>query len=231
MFQRAPTTSRAAAHVHSSSSSDGSGAAAIRVPGLARKFWTITSWTWPKRSWSSRIASRASSRSRLVSPIPIRIPVVNGRRAPPPAPAHVRPPSAPRRPREGAVAADVAAELRQRDEDLGRIGNEPAVAELPQPPGLPRQRLPRLVDEPEGLDRGESLTHGVSLDPVRQLFATANERTPRQSRDVLHVGVASDRLTHGVSLRAAERSGATRPGRAGRRTSTARLGRRLAPPW
>ena len=29
------------------SSSVGSGAAAMRVPGLARKFWTITSWMCP----------------------------------------------------------------------------------------------------------------------------------------------------------------------------------------
>ena len=40
-----------------------------------------------------------------------------------------------RRPREGAVAADVAAERRQRDEDLGRVGDEPAAA-----PPLARRR-------------------------------------------------------------------------------------------
>ena len=47
MFISGPSTSRAAAAVHSSSSSDGSGASAIIVPGFARKFWTITSWMWP----------------------------------------------------------------------------------------------------------------------------------------------------------------------------------------
>ncbi len=67
--------SRAAAIVHRSSSSGGSGAAAIRVPGFARKFWTITSWTWGP---AAAIAASASSRSARVSPIPIRIPVVNG---------------------------------------------------------------------------------------------------------------------------------------------------------
>ena len=43
--------------------------------------------------------------------------------------------AAARRPREGAVAADVAAERRQRDEDLGRVGDEPAAA-----PPLARRR-------------------------------------------------------------------------------------------
>ena len=50
---------------------------AIRVPGLARKFWTITSWTCPCPARAA-IARSASSRSARVSPIPIRIPVVNG---------------------------------------------------------------------------------------------------------------------------------------------------------
>ena len=40
---------------------------------------------------------------------------------------HVRPLAAPRRPREGAVVADVPAELRQRDEDLRRVGDACAV--------------------------------------------------------------------------------------------------------
>ena len=78
-----PSSTRAAAAVHSSSSSDGSWCEAIRVPGLARKFWTITSCTCPYRSPSSRIASSDSIRSRRVSPMPIRIPVVNGTAASP----------------------------------------------------------------------------------------------------------------------------------------------------
>ena len=51
---------------------------AMAVPGLGRKFWTITSWTWPWRRWESAMASRAASRSARVSPIPTRIPVVKG---------------------------------------------------------------------------------------------------------------------------------------------------------
>jgi hypothetical protein len=76
-------TIRAQAIVQRSSSSGGSGASAIFVPGFARKFWTITSWTWPCSPWAAAIARSASSRSARVSPIPIRIPVVNGTRASP----------------------------------------------------------------------------------------------------------------------------------------------------
>ncbi len=52
----------------------------MRVPGLARKFCTITSCTCGP---AAAIARSASSRSARVSPIPIRIPVVNGTRASP----------------------------------------------------------------------------------------------------------------------------------------------------
>ena len=45
------------------SSSDGSAAPLMRVPGLARKFWTMISWMWPWRSCRSRMASSASMRS------------------------------------------------------------------------------------------------------------------------------------------------------------------------
>ena len=50
----------------------------MAVPALGRKFWTITSWTWPWRRWDAAMASRASIRSDRVSPIPTRIPVVKG---------------------------------------------------------------------------------------------------------------------------------------------------------
>src|SRR5581483_3859542 len=43
---------------------------------------------------------------------------------------HVRPLASLRRARERAVAADVAAELRQRNEDLRRVGDETPVAAL-----------------------------------------------------------------------------------------------------
>ena len=48
----------------------------IAVPALGRKFWTITSWTWPWRWWLAAIASSASMRSARFSPMPTRIPVV-----------------------------------------------------------------------------------------------------------------------------------------------------------
>ena len=69
---------RATAIVHRWSSSAGSGCDAMRVPGFARKFWTMTSWTCPCSSPSAFSASSASIRSSRVSPIPIRIPLVNG---------------------------------------------------------------------------------------------------------------------------------------------------------
>ena len=50
----------------------------MRVPGFARKFWTITSRRWPCASASDRSARSASIRSSRVSPIPTRIPLVNG---------------------------------------------------------------------------------------------------------------------------------------------------------
>ena len=52
--------------------------ACIAVPGFGRKFWTITSCTWPWRRWLAAIASSASMRSARSSPMPTRIPVVNG---------------------------------------------------------------------------------------------------------------------------------------------------------
>ncbi len=48
------------------------------VSGLARKFCTMTSWTPPYSRATPRIAKIESARSARFSPIPIRIPVVNG---------------------------------------------------------------------------------------------------------------------------------------------------------
>ena len=62
-----------------SRSSGGQGAAlAMAVPGLGRKFWTITSWTWPWRAWEAAMACRAASCPGRSSPMPTRIPVVKG---------------------------------------------------------------------------------------------------------------------------------------------------------
>ena len=74
---------RATAIVHRWSSRSGSGCEAMRVPGFARKFWTMTSCTCPCSSPSARRASNASIRSSRVSPIPIRIPLVKGIRSSP----------------------------------------------------------------------------------------------------------------------------------------------------
>src|SRR5204863_9245126 len=56
--------------------------------------------------------------------------------------AHVRALAAPRRLRERAVAADVPAELGERDEGLRRAGDVVAVSELGPPASLVRQRPP-----------------------------------------------------------------------------------------
>ena len=73
-----PSTSRATATVARKSSNPASGAAAIAVWSLARKFCTITSWMWPNSLCSRRIACRVSARSASVSPMPTSSPVVNG---------------------------------------------------------------------------------------------------------------------------------------------------------
>ena len=59
---------------------------------------------------------------------------------------HVRALPAPRRPRERAVVADVPAELRQRDEDLRRVGDDASVAFLPERPRLGEQVVQRTVE-------------------------------------------------------------------------------------
>ena len=60
-----------------------------------------------------------------------------------------------RRGGERAVVADVATELRQRDEDLRRVGDEAAAALVPQRPGLGAQILER---QREQVGRGPSVT-------------------------------------------------------------------------
>jgi hypothetical protein len=73
-----PSTSRVTAIVAASSSRSASGVARILVSGLARKFWTMTSWIPPYSRATFRIAKIDSARSRTVSPMPIRMPVVKG---------------------------------------------------------------------------------------------------------------------------------------------------------
>ena len=76
----AGSTSRASAIARTWSSGGQAGWSRIVVPGLGRKFCTITSCTWPCRRCDAAIASSAASRSASVSPMPTRIPVVNGMR-------------------------------------------------------------------------------------------------------------------------------------------------------
>ena len=60
-------------------SSGGHGAAlAMAVPGLGRKFWTMTSCTWPWRACEAAMARSAASWPARSSPMPTRIPVVKG---------------------------------------------------------------------------------------------------------------------------------------------------------
>ena len=73
-----PSTSRATAMVAARSASSASGTPRISVSGLARKFCTMTSWMPPYSRATWRIAKIDSARSASVSPMPMRIPVVNG---------------------------------------------------------------------------------------------------------------------------------------------------------
>ncbi len=50
----------------------------MAVPGLGRKFWTITSCTWPWARCESAMADKVRTRSARDSPIPTRTPVVKG---------------------------------------------------------------------------------------------------------------------------------------------------------
>ena len=83
MRMSGPMTSRATATAATYSRRSASGTPCIAVRGFARKFCTITSCTCPCRSCASRSATSDSARSRSVSPIPTRMPVVNGTRARP----------------------------------------------------------------------------------------------------------------------------------------------------
>ncbi len=50
----------------------------MAVPGFGRKFWTITSWTWPWARWASAMAVSVRTRSARDSPMPTSTPVVKG---------------------------------------------------------------------------------------------------------------------------------------------------------
>ena len=75
---RGPSTSRATATVAARSAISASGMRAIAVSGFARKFCTMTSWIPLYARAILRIAKIESTRSASVSPMPMRMPVVNG---------------------------------------------------------------------------------------------------------------------------------------------------------
>ena len=60
------STRRATAMAHCRSSGGQGAARDMAVPGLGRKFWTITSCTWPWRAWEAAMARSAASWSARV---------------------------------------------------------------------------------------------------------------------------------------------------------------------
>ena len=72
------SNTRAAAIDHMYSSCGHGASCCMPVRGLGKKFCTITSCTCPCRACDSAIANNASMRSSRVSPMPTKIPVVNG---------------------------------------------------------------------------------------------------------------------------------------------------------
>ena len=73
-----PSTIRETAIAATYSSSPRSSVWRIAVSGLARKFWMMTSWTWPYWRAIRRSSKIDSARSVRFSPMPISRPVVNG---------------------------------------------------------------------------------------------------------------------------------------------------------
>jgi hypothetical protein len=76
----------------------------------------------------------------------------------------VRALAAPGRPRERAVVADVATKLRQRNEDLRRVRDQPPMALVAERPSLGAQILQRPVEQ---LHRSELTPPLVSYGRVR----------------------------------------------------------------
>ena len=84
---------------------------------------------------------------------------------------HERPLAAPRRPRERAVAADVAAERRQRDEDLRRVRDERAGAQAAR---LGEQLLERRGEQ---VGARHSITFAsIRRDPQRRIRLRSDRR-------------------------------------------------------
>src|SRR5437899_1187080 len=143
MLASAPRTMRAAAAVQRSSSSGGSGACAIFVPGFLEDGRGSAGEVLERRLAAERgelLARDAVAELGLVAEREERL-VAAGSGAGAGDRQHlvereVGTLAPPRGPGEGAVVADVAAERRERDEDLGRVRDEGAVPVLPKPARL-----------------------------------------------------------------------------------------------
>ena len=100
---------------------------------------------------------------------------------------HVGTLTAPRRVRECAVVADVAAELRQRDEDLRRIRDETTVTLIAQRPRVCTELVERPGEElhQQSLDRrmAPTETQMKSTDATPSAVATSTAATPDAASD------------------------------------------------
>src|SRR5687767_15884368 len=79
--------------------------------------------------------------------------------------------------REGAIPADIAAELGQRDEDLGREGDERTVRGIPPARRGAHQRLWLARDERKGFLARQALTVRGALGEVK-IHAGTQARRP-----------------------------------------------------
>ena len=159
---------RATATVHTSSSGGQGAADHIAVPALGRKFWTITSCTWPWRRWLAAIASSASTRSARDSPMPTRIPVVNGMPTSPAASSVAKPPG---RGLVGRPPVAVEAGVERLDHHPLRRRHRP------QPGQLARRQRPRVGVGQQACLRQHQPAHGHQVVD-RRLVAGGVEPVP-----------------------------------------------------
>ncbi len=165
--------------------------------GCGTKFWRITSWMWPWRSLTSASASSEAIRSSSVSPIPTRIPLVNGIRSSPAASivsqalapgassASRRGPSpsvAPRSTRASAPARRSPLAAGPGPSRSGRPGSCAAGAPARARAHRPRRRRRRSRRGPR--TRSRSATSGLTSgrSPVSTSSSLAFRRTASSSR-------------------------------------------------
>ena len=141
----------------------------MRVPGFARKFWTMTSCTCPCSSPSALSARRASIRSSRVSPIPIRIPLVNGIESSPArrivsrrragslsGEAQCGPP-------RSANRSEVVSSMIPIDAETGRRSSSSVCVMIP---GLTMRQKPGLLEHEPGT-AGEVLQRGLAAERAK----------------------------------------------------------------